>query len=290
MRVIEGDTYAELYRNVIDEVLNKPDYVCSPRDMKVSEITNAIMVLKDPTSNLFKNEVRSIPYRYLAGELLWYFSGRKDVKFISEYSTFWEKIANEDGTNNSAYGNLLFKEKNYHMITEWQWALHCLVQDKDTRQAILRFNKPNHSYKGVKDFVCTLNGVFNIRDDKLNFTVIMRSNDIHLGLTYDLPFFTLLQQQMHRQLLPTYPNLQLGEYTHHSISLHAYERNWEQLQSMLEVPFEADGLSLDIDLIQQNGETTVEFNRCFSSVFQKSNDFESNSKFLTWIHEKALKL
>jgi len=237
VREIRGKTFAEAYGCALNEIMNKPDFVTSPRGMKIREITDAVIHIDDCWSNSFENEVRSIPMKYLKGELLWYFSGRNDLEFIEKYSKFWKKIANEDGTCNSAYGKLIFNEKNEHGLTEWTWAYRSLVDDKDTRQAIIRFNKPKVSYPGVKDFVCTLNAVFNIRDNKLNLSTIMRSNDAVLGTCFDIPFFLYLMQVMRKQLLPSYRDLELGSYTHHAVSLHIYERDFDLVNKMLEKPF-----------------------------------------------------
>jgi len=264
MLIIQGQTFAEVYQKILDSLINKPQFVSKPRGQTTHEIMNCVIQIEDPTSNMIKNVVRSTPKRYLAGELFWYFSGRRDVETIRRYSKFWDKLINPDGqTVNSAYGYLLFKE--YHAplyesnialdgINEWQWALQSLIKDKDSRQAIIRFNKPWHSWWGNKDFVCTLNGVFNIRDDKLHLTIIMRSQDEIFGRTFDVPFFTLLQQQMLVHLKRVYPELSLGSYVQHNISTHLYERDFDKATKMLQHKFNPAGLpKLQSNLINENG-------------------------------------
>lgn len=271
MLVINGKTFAEVYNKILHTLLYNPQYTARPRGQLTHEITNCIIQIEDPTSNMFTNITRSTPKKYLAGELFWYFSGDRSLKTISRFSKFWDKIKNPDGlTVNSAYGHLLFKEKQLPLydrdiaewtanpsqyINEWQWALESLKKDKDSRQALIRFNKPWHSWWGNKDFVCTLNGLFLIRDDKLHLTIIMRSQDEIFGRTFDVPFFTLLQQQMLQHLKPTYPELKLGTYTQHNISTHLYERDFEKVKNMLETPIEPDGLPpLQQNLISEEGE------------------------------------
>ncbi len=174
MSSIVRETFSELYKEILNNIYINPEYETSPRGLKIKEVTNVELILTDPTSNLFYNSKRSPKLRYLYPELMWYFSGKNDLEFISKYSKFWNKIANDNGTVNSAYGYLLFNQQNEYGYTEYQWAYESLKNDKDTRQAILRFNKPQHSYDGNKDFVCTLNGIFQIRDNKLKFTTTMR--------------------------------------------------------------------------------------------------------------------
>ena len=237
MREYRGETFADAYKLALADVLKKPEYITAPRDMKISEVTNAAIVINDPTQCLYENERRSSQFKYIAAELIWYFAGRNDVKFISKFAKFWETLDNGDGTVNSAYGNLIFNEKNEHGINQYEWALKSLIGDKDSRQAVMHFNKPAHQREGNKDFVCTLNGIFQIRDNKLNFTVDMRSNDLILGTPTDIAFFCLLQQQMFEHLRPYYPDLELGTYTHYVHSLHIYERHYDLIKDMLRKSF-----------------------------------------------------
>jgi thymidylate synthase len=116
------------------------------------------------------------------------------------------------------------------MRTPWEWAKSCLIEDKDSRQALLRFSLPEHQWKGNKDQTCTLSGLFLIREDRLNLSIVMRSNDLWLGLTYDLPWFMSLMDKMVEELKPFYPTLTKGHYTHTVHSLHCYERDEEKIK------------------------------------------------------------
>jgi thymidylate synthase len=119
------------------------------------------------------------------------------------------------------------------MRTPWDWAKQSLIADRDTRQALLRFSLPEHQWIGNKDQTCTLHGLFLIRDNKLNLTITMRSNDLTLGLVYDLPWFVGLLHRMKDELQETYPGLGVGTYTHYVHSLHIYDRDQEKILKML---------------------------------------------------------
>lgn len=265
MKTFSGDSFGSVYKQIGEVLLNDPEFITSPRGLKIHEIENAVIEVTDPSTNLFINSARSVPLKYLTGEILWYFSGRNDLEFISRFSNFWKKIANPDGTCNSAYGNLIFSGAEE---SQYYWAYKSLVDDKDSRQSILHFNRPYHQYEGNKDFVCTLVGVFHIRQNKLNFTIDMRSNDIFFGLTFDFPFFTMLQQQMLKHLKATaYPDLQLGTYTHIAHSLHLYEKDFEILKSMLKTNFfYAKTPELEFDLIDVYGKPSKRLLNLVESV------------------------
>lgn len=290
MRVISGKNFAELYKNICFELMMNPEYQTNPRGQKINEISDAILINENPTSNLFLNNKRNIPLKYLAGELLWYFSGRDDLKFISNFSSFWNNISNEDNTCNSAYGNLLFNLKDSkENLSQYRWAYNCLIKDKDSRQAIMHFNRPIHQYNDVKDFVCTLVGIFQIRENKLNFTVDMRSNDIFFGLTFDYPFFTMLQQQMFNHLKVIYPELEIGTYTHIAHSLHIYEKNFKQIEEMMKEEFIPSSTpKLEINLINEDGKPEKCLIDIIKNIEEKpSIDFYSNYIILRWLYGNA---
>ena len=97
----------------------------------------------------------------------------------------------------------------------------------------MRFSLPEHQWVGNKDQTCTMHGNWLIREDKLNHSITMRSNDLVLGLVYDLPWFCSLMDRMVNELIPCYPNLTKGTYTHTVHSLHIYEKNEEMVKKML---------------------------------------------------------
>ena len=247
-------TLSQAYMNMLASVWYSPDHRSAPRGQAVREILNHTFTVLYPTSQPI---VTNDPERnktiaeYMAKEHELYHSGSNNVADFAKASKFWNKLANPDGTVNSAYGYLIWHNKSHgnplfengkheyqsthadYMRTPWDWTKQSLVQDKDTRQAILRFSLPEHAWVGNKDQVCTQHASFMIRDDKLHMTVVMRANDGTKGLAYDAPFFISLMEQMVEELLPTYPALAVGHYTHIAHSMHLYERDEQVVLAML---------------------------------------------------------
>lgn len=266
------DTFSQAYEKMVHELIFFPHYQTKPRGQKINEILNARIEIKVPQSNLFENGYRNIPLKYLANELILYFKGSNDATDFGNASKFWNNIKNDDGTVNSAYGHLIFRQQNDAMWTQWEWAKQSLLQDKDSRQAIMHYNNPKHQYGGVKDFPCTLDSQFFIRNDELSLTTHMRSNDVFFGVTYDFPFFMLLMQCMRLELLHKYPNLTLGSYTHIAGSLHAYERDFDDLESMLEHDFKPIAMPiLEINPILHE------------NIFRAYRDDEPYDDFCKWL-------
>jgi thymidylate synthase len=287
MKIYQGNSFASVYRDLLNDLLNSPEYTCSPRGMEIREITDCALVIENPVFAMYENERRSTQEKYIAAEFLWYFAGRNDLSFIERFAKFWQHVANEDGTLNSAYGNLIFTKKNEHNISQWEWAYNSLVEDKDTRQAIMHFNMPEHQRRGNKDFVCTLTGIFQIRENKLNFTVNMRSNDAILGTPTDIPFFCVLQIQMLELLKSTYPDLELGTYTHFAHSLHIYERHFQLVEEMLKDDnFIAKDLpKIDQTLIYRSGKPNEKVLEMIDKIEKGESDVEATGEIFKWIYQ-----
>lgn len=219
-----------------------PDFRSSPRGLGIREVINYTFSVENPTDEpiVTASESRnSVLASYYTKERELYDSCTNQVEDFAKASKFWSKIANPDGTINSAYGYLIWKKRslggpfNSELITPWEWALRSLVNDHDTRQAVLRFSLPEHQWAGNKDQVCTMHGQFFIREKKLLFTVVMRSCDLVKGLVYDLPWFCRIQIRMLNQLQEAGIDVELGPFSYIGHSLHIYDRDVPVVREMI---------------------------------------------------------
>lgn len=202
------------------------DLLKAPRVGNTRELNNVKIVLKDITKNIVS--VRGISPSYLFGELLWYFNGDNSLKFIESFSPFWSKITDDGETCNSAYGYLMQYKHQFNQIEK---VIEILEADPLSRRAKININTPNPNVKETHDEPCTMSIHFMIRKNKLDCTVVMRSNDIWFGLPYDVAFFTQLQKYIADRLGVGY-----GWYTHFAVSLHMYDRDAETIAKIVENP------------------------------------------------------
>jgi thymidylate synthase len=208
------------------EKLKEKGLETAPRGQKVRELVLETIPIS-PQFPLPDFKSRPFNWKYFAGELAWYLSGIRNIEYIKNFSSFWDKIADDKGNINSNYGNLLFYSN------QLIWAYESLVKDKESRQAISFVNRPEFQYEGNKDFVCTFYLNFWIRQDELHMKVQMRSNDLFYGYSYDVPFFAVLMQTMWHNLREHYPDLKLGKYYHCADNIHYYERHFELADKLL---------------------------------------------------------
>ena len=234
---MEYTTFAETYKDLLYDCLYNYDYETSPRGYKVRELINICLVF-DPTTVLYNNSVRSTKRKYLSAEMLWYLKGDRSFMFIKPFAKMWEHLASQDGEVNSNYGYLLLQEKySEDRMTGWAWACSSLIRDKESRQAIMHINKPEHLYEGNKDVPCTMSVHYYIRDNRLFCNVEMRSNDLIYGTPVDCAWFSFLHIQMWQILKNYYTDLKIGSYTHKVTSAHLYEKHFSLVKDMLNSEF-----------------------------------------------------
>jgi len=245
-------TFGHAYLTLLSELYRWPQYTCKPRGLEIRENLSETFTIDRPSSEPLRTGLEKRDKElasYLAKESKLFASKTNLASDFAEASKFWLKIANPDGTVNSNYGRLIWHDKSCknekfsrYEMTPWDWAKTKLMEDPDTRQAVLSFLRPDHLWSGNKDVTCTVFGHFFIRPvvlyDRtapgLHFHVHMRSQDIWLGMPYDLPWFMGLMEQMVDELKSFVPGLVIGHYTHTADSLHLYSRDYDKAAEVLE--------------------------------------------------------
>lgn len=166
---------------------------------------------------------------YAQNELAWYLSG--DRRASTAPSPFWTKIADENGLINSNYGHLILKELKYpHQLCAYDHVVQLLKLDRQSRQAIMHYNRPSHYTHHSKDVPCTLTAQVFIRHNRLSMVVSQRSCDLWFGMPYDVPWHCYLIRTLARDL-----GVEPG-FFHHTIgSLHIYARDFDRVRRTLGV-------------------------------------------------------
>ena len=234
------DNFTECYLDLVGQLYNEPDFISSPRGQKVKEKLAVKFEIRNPRSRIPFVPARKFSSHYMIAELLWYLSGENSTEWISNYSSFWKKISDDGETANSAYGARIFKTHPRiagDQLIQWDYVVKELKEDSDSRRAVIHIRSPWDSTHAKLDVPCTIALQFFIRDEKLHMVVNMRSSDIILGIAYDIPAFTFMQELLSVQL-----GVGLGSYIHVSNSLHLYERHFEMAEKMLRPENKAQAL------------------------------------------------
>lgn len=223
MLYFRGNTANEVWENIMWYIIDvhKPNSKSQSRYAPVVwQDTNVIIEIDDPTRNIVSSPLRKLSMRYAVGELLWYLSGSNKLKDIRQFSTFWDNLSEDGKTITSAYGYKIFKGGG-KAESQFETLIKELEKDKHSRRAVMMLHSDEE--KNDKDHPCTLSLQFQIVNDKLEMTTVMRSNDLWRGFPYDVFFFTSLQMIVSMIL-----GVDLGKYTHFVGNLHLYEADYEE--------------------------------------------------------------
>lgn len=246
MRLI-GKNIDDIFIKLSKMIINQGEYV-NCRGMKTKELVNCSFSLTDINHPQFlNNKMRNLSIRYAFGELFWYLSQSDSLEHIAYYSSKYKLFSDNAVSLNGAYGP---------RIMPWiPQIVNLLKEDPYSRRAVINVYKQSDIGKNSKDIPCTIAIQFLVRNNKLDMYVYMRSNDLYLGLPYDVFAFTFLQKLVSRQL-----NIPLGTYNHQATSIHIYEKDYAFFLNLSDI-LEAKHIP-DLYNIIDNLSEALEIERC----------------------------
>ena len=176
---------------------------------------NVGFYIEKPMDNFILNGERGWNPVYAEAEWQWYLSGDRNTAKLGELygkvPEIWKRMADGQGNVNSNYG--------------WQWkrndqinrVIDLIRNEQDTRQAAISIYDCKEHDTFAFDTPCTYAVQFTILDNKLNMSVVMRSNDLWYGFCNDQYQFSKLQDLMAFKL-----DIEIGTYFHFAHNLHLY--------------------------------------------------------------------
>jgi len=224
----------------------------NPRGIATREICNVTIEIEQPWQIPFVLPGRNLRDFIGAVEALQLVGQTITPELVTDHVQGFEKFKN-DGIFLGAYG-----ERIYGNLAA---VVQKLKEDPDSRQAVLTIFNSDKDLRGKSnDTPCTLTIQFLIRNGNLNMRVSMRSNDVWLGLPYDLVQFAALQGAVAKSL-----NIPMGWYSHTVGSLHAYENNFTDIimlgmsDTPNSIPYEPLWGGLDIEQISRTARRILHF-------------------------------
>lgn len=217
---------SELEFGSIFRRLKRDGKYTSPRNMLVLEAENFTYSLS-PGVRFPSFKCRNLKIDYVKREILWYLVGNKFDTSICEHAKMWRSLVNDDGSINSNYGQYIFGDQN-----QFDNVVNSLKTDRDSRRASIVILNNDHLVMKTNDVPCTYSLNFRIRDNKLNMSVNMRSQDAIFGMGNDAPAFSVVHEMVLNALRETYSDLEYGVYHHKADSYHVYERHFDMFDKI----------------------------------------------------------
>lgn len=220
------------------------------RRLPTREILHVAFSIANPIERWTQSRRPAINPAFALAEVVWILNGHSDAGFPNYWNSQLAKFAGECNTYHGAYGRRL---RGHFGVDQLRRAALALRANPNGRQIVLqiwdpRVDLPNEDGSPMdSDIPCNVTSLLKVRDGKLDWVQVMRSNDLFLGLPYNLIQFTTLQE-----VLAGWIGVQVGEYHHISDSLHIYEDHLPHVRAALdsgrvETPANSASVSLGME-------------------------------------------
>lgn len=211
------------YVNLVKHVTHSGKPVVS-RGLATRELTAVSLVFPNVLNPLLPVGVgRGVNARLAAIEALQLISGVQRHDLVQQVTPGFDSVlVDQENPDYGAYGP--------RIITQVGDCIDILNADPTTRRAVIAiWNELDLTHTG--DRPCTVFMQFLVRDNgfgpALELHTHMRSQDVWLGVPYDIFMFTQLQHTVAFIL-----GLPAGQFVHHTTSLHIYETDLSKVDKL----------------------------------------------------------
>jgi len=229
--VVDGNSADQVWRRLVALVLdpNKSRSQAS-RLTPTREVLHVAISVSDPRQRWVVCRQPALNVAFALAEVVWIVNGRRDLAFLKFWNT---KLPGYVGSEPKLHGAYGYRLRRHLELDQLERAYQALANESDTRQVVLqiwdsRIDIPNPNGKPAsKDIPCNVVSMPKIRAGRLEWLQIVRSNDLFLGVPYNLVQFTSLHEIMAGWL-----GVEVGTYNQISDSLHIYDSDEEKIRKL----------------------------------------------------------
>lgn len=260
----QGDTADEVYTEAFSQIQTN-GLETQSRNGNTSELLHSVLSLKNSRQRLITARKPTVSIAYAFAELIQLMAGNDEARVINPWNPALPKYQGEYNRYPGSYGYRLRYSFGFNQLER---TYDALKYKPISRQGVVQIWDPatdlphRHGEPNNMDIPCSICSLLKIRDNKLYWTQVIRSNDIFRGFPYDLLLFTTLQE-----IFSGWLQIDVGEYLHVSDSLHMYESEKCSLQNKIETGENNDDLRLN----------KKESDEVFEELFVKMNELSSSS-------------
>lgn len=273
--LIIGDNANSLIYTALDTIMTRGTVVVPRDNLETKEITHVLLHLAD-IDNCFIN----MPFRKnnifaCVAECLWVLGGRGDMEFLSRYLPRAPEYSDDGVVWRAAYGPRL---RNYHgSYDQIKYIVDHLKDNPNSRQAVMTIWDPSMDHiRPSKDFPCCNWIHLLIRDNKLECSVAIRSNDVLFGLSQiNIAEFSFIQK-----VIASILKVETGSLSIYSDSLHLYKPFYSRATEILENKIDFDYSKFEKPVFNLTSLENLDniINEWFIHEELLNNDVESGSR------------
>jgi thymidylate synthase len=229
------------------------------------EFLRTAITVADPRQRWVVSRAPAINPAFAIADLVWIVRGRNNSAFLNYFNSELPKYAGKGKTYHGAYG---YRIRKHLGIDQLDRAYRALKRNQDSRQVVLqiwdsRIDFPDNAGKEVsKDIPCNIVSLLKVRNGRLEWTQIMRSNDVFRGLPYNFVQFMGLQE-----ILAGWLNLKPGAYHHFSDSLHLYTDSAAKVRAARFIAHDANSDSIALDR-KDSDKAFLKLEQCIKKIIE----------------------
>ncbi len=196
-----------------------------------SELLHVAVSIECPTQRWVTSRLPAMNFPFALAEVVWFISGRRDLRFLQ----FWNRgLSNYVGAHPEIHGAYGYRVRAHLGIDQLKRAYQTLTHNPESRQVVLQYwdsgidSALADGTPSAPDIPCNVASMLKMRDGRLEWTQMVRSHDLFLGVPYNFVQFTTLQEVMAGWL-----GVECGSYNQFSDSLHVYHKDAMSVASSL---------------------------------------------------------
>jgi len=246
MHSISGRTADEVWRAAAALAIKSELPIQSSRAGETLEVLHVGLHIEEPSQRWVVSRTPPMNPAFALIEVFWIVAGRKDAAF----PTFWNRtLSRYCGISTDLHGAYGYRLRKHFGVDQLDRVYRTLRNSPDSRQCVLQFWDPTvdlpnaDGSPAAADIPCSVVAFPKIRNGRLEWMQVIRSNDIFRGMPYNFVQFTSIQE-----MLSGWLGVATGGYHQLSDSLHVYADDFEAVRSDLdrvEAPPNSDSFALD---------------------------------------------
>lgn len=220
--IIMGKTANEVWRKAVGMLLEQKETQAG-RTGEVFELLHTFISIEEPRQRWVFDRMPPMSISFALAELVWIVNGEERSDVINFWNPKLPSFAGEGPVYYGAYGKRIRSHFGFDQLDAVYNALQNVPESRQVAIQIYDVVKDFPIENGQprdKDIPCNICSLLKVRDGRLEWSQIMRSNDVLLGMPYNFIQFTGLQE-----ILAGWLGLEMGSYNHYSDSLHLYDRD-----------------------------------------------------------------
>lgn len=232
--IFEGQTANDAWKEAFFHFLRTPPQPQESRNGGTNELIHTGFYIHEPSQRWVPSRAPAINPAFAIAETFWILSGDNESQLVNFWNPSLPKFSGTGATYYGAYGERIRKRFGVDQLIA---ACEALSYAPNSRQVVIQIWDAKTDFpitRGLpraQDIPCNICSTLKVRNNKLEWLQLMRSNDLYRGTPYNFIQFTTIQE-----IIAGILNIELGSYFHVVDSLHIYNTDTHNMSCNKDTP------------------------------------------------------